>query len=74
MMRGLEPRSGRAPRPAGPVRRSRASEIRARGEQAIATLKTWKILVKLRYCPRRATTIVLAKLVLHDIESNRYTG
>jgi DDE superfamily endonuclease len=29
------------------------AKIRARGERAIATLKTWKILVKLRCCPPR---------------------
>jgi hypothetical protein len=48
--------------------------IRARGERAIATLKTWKILNKLRCCPRRATPIVQAILVLHHIEANRYAG
>ncbi|MFI2577748.1 transposase family protein [Streptomyces rochei] len=47
---------------------------RARGERAIATLKTWKILNKLRCCPRRATTIVQAILVLHHVEANRYAG
>ncbi|MBQ1075605.1 IS5/IS1182 family transposase, partial [Micromonospora sp. C31] len=39
-----------------------------------ATLKTWKILAKLRCCPRRATAIVQAILVLHRTESNRYAG
>jgi hypothetical protein len=48
------------------------AKIRARGERAIATLKTWKILVKLRCCPRRATTLVQAILVLHHVEANRY--
>ena len=48
------------------------ARIRARGERAIATLKTWKILAKLRCCPRRATTIVQAILVLHHVEANRY--
>ncbi|MFD6756578.1 transposase family protein [Micromonospora gifhornensis] len=48
------------------------AKIRARGERAIATLKTWKILAKLRCCPRRATTIVQAILVLHHVEANRY--
>ena len=48
------------------------AKIRARGERAIATLKTWKILVKLRCCPRRATAIVQAILVLHHVEANRY--
>ncbi|WP_345478802.1 transposase family protein, partial [Actinoplanes auranticolor] len=38
------------------VNRAHAT-IRARGERAIATLKTWKILIKLRCCPRRATAI-----------------
>jgi len=37
-------------------------------------LKTWKILTKLRCCPRRATAIVQAILVLHHVEANRYTG
>jgi hypothetical protein len=50
------------------------AQIRARGERAIATLKTWKILVKLRCCPRRATAIVQAILVLHHVEANRYAG
>ncbi|MEU4383458.1 transposase family protein [Micromonospora echinofusca] len=50
------------------------AKIRARGERAIATLKTWKILAKLRCCPRRATAIVQAILVLHRTESNRYAG
>ncbi|BCL25159.1 hypothetical protein GCM10017557_00180 [Streptomyces aurantiacus] len=49
-------------------------EIRARGERAIATLKTWKILVRLRCCPRRATAIVQAILVLHQVEANHYAG
>ena len=34
------------------------AKIRARGERAIATLKAWRILVKLRCCPRRAIGIV----------------
>ncbi len=50
------------------------AKIRARGERAIATLKTWKLLVKLRCCPRRATAIVQAILVLHGVEANRYAG
>ncbi|MBB5115178.1 hypothetical protein FHU28_005017 [Micromonospora echinospora] len=50
------------------------AEIRARGERAIATLKTWRILVKLRWCPRRATAIVQAILVLHHVETDRYAG
>ncbi|SCL67063.1 DDE superfamily endonuclease [Micromonospora peucetia] len=60
-------------------RRQRAANraharIRARSERAIATLKTWKILAKLRCFPRRATAIVQAILVLHRTESNRYAG
>ncbi|MEO3749012.1 transposase family protein [Plantactinospora sp. B5E13] len=50
------------------------ARIRARGERAIATLKTWKVLAKLRCCPRRATAIVQAILVLHHVEANRYAG
>ncbi|MEU8261048.1 transposase family protein, partial [Micromonospora sp. NPDC048999] len=50
------------------------ARIRACGERAIATLKTWKILAKLRCCPRRATAIVQAILVLHHVEANRYAG
>jgi hypothetical protein len=34
------------------------ARIRARGERANASLKTWKILTKLRSCPRRATAVV----------------
>ena len=46
---------------------------RACGERAIATLKTWKILAKLRCCPRRAITIVQVNLALHRIEISHYT-
>ncbi|MFI6333299.1 IS5/IS1182 family transposase, partial [Micromonospora chersina] len=44
------------------------------GERAIATPKTWKILAKLRCCPRRATTIVQAILLLHHVETDRHPG
>jgi hypothetical protein len=47
---------------------------RARGERAIAALKTSKILAKPRCCPRRATTIVQAILVLHHVQADRYAG
>jgi DDE superfamily endonuclease len=50
------------------------NQIRGIGERANATLKTWKILIKLRCCPRRATTIVRAILVLHHVEANRYAA
>ncbi|WP_327007738.1 transposase family protein [Dactylosporangium sp. NBC_01737] len=50
------------------------AKVRACGERAIATLKTWKILTKLRCCPRRATAIVQAILALHRVESSHYTG
>jgi hypothetical protein len=46
----------------------------ARGERAIAALKTSKILAKPRCCPRRATTIVQAILVLHHVQADRYAG
>jgi hypothetical protein len=38
----------------------------------VATLKTWKVLTKLRCCRRRATAIVQAILVLHAVEADRY--
>jgi hypothetical protein len=41
---------------------------RALGERAVATLKTWRILTKLRCCPQRATTIIAAVRVLQSIE------
>jgi DDE superfamily endonuclease len=50
------------------VNRSHA-RVRGIGERAMATLKGWKILTKLRCCPRRATAIVQAILVLHDTET-----
>jgi hypothetical protein len=64
---------------AGLSRRQKAvnkahARIHARGERAIATLKTWKLLAKLRCCPRRATAIVQAILVLHRVETDRYAG
>jgi hypothetical protein len=37
-------------------------------------LKTWKVLTKLRCCPRRATAIVQAILVLQTVEDTRYPG
>jgi hypothetical protein len=46
------------------------ARVRAIGERAIATLKGWKVLTKLRCCPRRATTIVQAILVLHAVETD----
>jgi hypothetical protein len=50
------------------------ARIRGIGERAVATLKTWKILTKLRCCPRRATAIVQAVLVLQAAENARYPG
>jgi hypothetical protein len=50
------------------------ARIRALGERAVATLKTWKILTKLRCCPRRATAILQAILVLQAAEDTRYSG
>ena len=48
--------------------------VRAPGQRANATLKTWKVLGELRCCPRRATVIVQALLVLHHLEASRYAG
>lgn len=53
------------------VNRSHARN-RGIGERAVATLKTWKILTKLRCCPRRATAIVQAILTLHAAEASRH--
>lgn len=55
------------------VNRSHAPHMPC-GERAIAMLKTWKVLAKLPCCPRRATTIVQATLVLHRVENNHYSG
>ena len=55
------------------VNRSHA-RIRACGERAISILKTWKILAKLRSCPRRATAVVQAIQVLHHVENPAYPG
>jgi hypothetical protein len=49
------------------------AKTRALGERAVATLKTWKILTKLRSSPHRATAIVRAILVLQHTE-DRYPG
>ncbi len=50
------------------VNRSHA-KIRAIGERAIATLKCWKLLAKLHCCPKRATNLLAAILVLQLVES-----
>jgi hypothetical protein len=47
------------------------ARIRALGERAVPLLKGRKIPAKLRCCPRRATAIVAAILVLHHIETRR---
>ena len=49
------------------------ARFRAIGERAVATLKAWKSLVKLRCCPRRATAIVQAILFLQATETDRYS-
>ncbi|MBM0230481.1 transposase [Micromonospora sp. STR1_7] len=48
------------------------AKIRALGERAVSALKSWKTLTKLRCCPRRATPIVQAILVLQAAEDARY--
>jgi DDE superfamily endonuclease len=50
------------------------ARIRCRGERAVATLKTWKILTKLRCSPSRTTAMVQAILVLHHVENPTYQG
>jgi len=44
------------------------ARIRCRGARAVATLKTWKILTKLRRSPSRTTVMAQAILVLHHVE------
>lgn len=46
------------------------AQIRALGEQAMATLKTWRLLCKLRCSTTRITGLVMAVLVLHLTCSN----
>jgi hypothetical protein len=50
------------------------AKIRAIGERAIATLKTWKVLAKLHCCPQRATPLLAAILTLQLIEEQRESG
>lgn len=50
------------------------ARVRGKGERAIAVLKTWKILAKLRCCPQRGTAIIQAILVLQAVEANRHPG
>jgi DDE superfamily endonuclease len=52
------------------VNRSHA-KIRALGEQAIANLKTWRLLRKLRCSTTRITSLVQAILTLHLACPNR---
>jgi hypothetical protein len=44
---------------------------RAPGERAVATLKSWRVLTRLRCCPSRATAIIAAIRVLQTIEEQR---
>ncbi|TMR88520.1 transposase family protein [Nonomuraea basaltis] len=50
------------------------ARIRAIAERAVATVKYWKVLTKLRCCPHRATALVHATLVLQLVEEGRYPG
>ena len=50
------------------------ARIRAIGERANATLKTWKVLTRLRCSPHRAASIVQAILALHHVENPTYRG
>jgi hypothetical protein len=50
------------------------ARIRGIGERAVAILKSWKLLTKLRCCPSRATAIVRAILVLQAAEDTRHPG
>jgi hypothetical protein len=46
------------------------AKVRAIGERAVSTLKTWRLLAKLRCCPQRATALVAAILTLHHQASS----
>ncbi|GAA3073211.1 IS5 family transposase [Streptosporangium carneum] len=50
------------------------ARVRVRGERAVATLKTWKVLARLRCCAHHTTPIVQAILVLQLIEEGRCSG
>ena len=52
------------------LNRSHAA-IRALGERANATLKTWKVLARLHRCPQRATALLAAIFVLQLAEEQR---
>ena len=41
------------------------TKVRAIGERAVSTLKSWGLLTKLRCCPQRATALVAVTLALH---------
>lgn len=61
------------PEPMREVNRSHA-KIRAIGERASATRKTWKLPTKLHCCPRRATALLTAIFVLQLVEEQHYSG
>jgi hypothetical protein len=51
--------------PAGPTAVNTAhARLRAPGERAVATIKNWRLLRKIRACPRRGTALVAAVLTL----------
>jgi hypothetical protein len=50
------------------------AKVRAIGERANATLKTWKVLTKLHCCPQRATPILAAIMFLQLVEEQRESG
>jgi len=47
------------------------AKVRSIGERAIATLKTWRLLAKLRCYLQRATNLCAAILALQRIEDQR---
>jgi hypothetical protein len=50
------------------------AKVRSIGERAVATLKTWHLLDKLRCCPQRATAICAAILVLQQVEDPQWSS
>jgi hypothetical protein len=49
------------------------AKIRAVGERAMATIKCWKLLTRLHCCPKRATALLAAILVLQLVEEQRWS-
>ncbi|GAA4049166.1 hypothetical protein GCM10022248_15160 [Nonomuraea soli] len=58
----------------GPARYCALLTIRTIGERAVAKVKTWKILDRVRCCLHRITMLVQAILALGKVESCYHSG